>query len=315
VAPSRVDAGRVVAHLALLDLLEQREALGVVGGQRVITHEHRHRRHGGVVGVAGRVELEHARTGRRTAHVYAAVRLAGLEVVGAMRPASDDAAFDDDCFRRLDSAARSASRVTAVLRLIGECFGPVEFGLEAALPEAAGDIVASAAGALGDRFGAALERLWSDNRDLLASLARAGHPLGPELRAPIEFAVGRRLRTALAVVAGPEGDDVETAANAVREATDAAWEAERLAVSAEVADDRAAGALADAVLACVRRVLDDPASEALLRVTRDVLKLRRPLDLDVDLDRSQELVVDALRVQPGDEALRTLADLVGVAPR
>jgi hypothetical protein len=314
VVPSRVDAGRVVAHLALLDLLEQREAMGVVGGHRVVAHEHRHRRRGGVVGVAGRVELEHARTGRCTAHVYAAVRLGGLEVVGAVRPASDDAAVDDECFVRLDSASKGASRVTTVLRLVDECFGPREFGLEAALPETAGDIVASAARATGDRFGDALERLWNDNRDLLASLALAGHPLGPELRAPIEFAVGRRLRTALAVVAGAEGEDLEAATVAVRDATDAAWEAERLAVSVAVADDRSAAALADAVLAAVRRALADGSSEPWTRVVRDLLRLRRPLGLAVDLDRSQELVVEALR--RGDGAvLVELAALVGVAPR
>ncbi|MBA2282070.1 MAG: DUF3536 domain-containing protein, partial [Acidimicrobiia bacterium] len=179
VEPSRVDAGRVVAHLALLDLLEQREAGGVVGGHRVLTNEHRHRRRGGIVGVAGRVELEHGRTGRRSAHVYAAVRLGGLEVVGAVRPAHDDPAVDDDCFARLADASTDGHRITSVLRLIDECFGPREFGVEAALPEAAGDIVASTAAGVAERFGQSIERLWEDNRALLGSLAMTGYSLPP----------------------------------------------------------------------------------------------------------------------------------------
>jgi alpha-amylase/alpha-mannosidase (GH57 family) len=313
VVPSRVDAGRVVAHLALLDLLEQREAGGVVGGHRVVAHEHRHRRRGGVVGVGGRIELEHARTGRASTHVYAAVRLGGLEVVGAVRAASEDLTVDEAAFARLEAAAADGARATTVLRVVAEEFGPREFGLEAALPDAAGDIVASAATALADRFGAALERLWDDNRDVLGSLAVAGHRLEPELRAPVEFAVGRRLRTALAVVSGPEGDDAEAAVTAVREATDAAWEAERLAVSPAVADGRASECLADAVLAAVRRALDAPGSDTHLRVVRELLRLRRPLALEIDLDRPQELVVDALAARPADDGPRALAELLGVA--
>src|SRR5690606_29450123 len=114
VLPSRVDAGRVVAHLALLDLLEHREpGSDRIGGFRVVSYEHRHRRRGGVSGVAGRVELVHARTGRRSAHVYAAVRLSGLEVVGCTRPAAEDPAVDDECFARLADVDPSA-RVTTL---------------------------------------------------------------------------------------------------------------------------------------------------------------------------------------------------------
>ena len=316
VLPSRVDAGRVAAHLALLDLLEQRgAATGVVGGHRVVAHEHRHRRRGGVVGVGGRVELEHCRTRRRSTHVYAAVRLAGLEVVGAVRPAATDPGADEAAFAALEDAAAGGARATTVLQLVADRFGPREFGLEAALPDTGGDIVASAAGALADRFGAALERLWDDNRDVLASLAVAGHPLAPELRAPIVFAVGRRLRAALVEAASSAADDLDTAATCVREATDAAWEADRLAVAASVADARVAGALAAAVLAAVRRALAAPTDDdgQHVKVVRDLLRLRRPLGFDVDLDRPQELVVDALAARPDDERVRSLARLVGVA--
>jgi alpha-amylase/alpha-mannosidase (GH57 family) len=309
VLASRVDARRVVAHLALLDLLEHREAAAVTGGHEVEQHEHRHQRRGGVAVVAGRVALVHRRTRRRTEHVYAAVRLAGLEVVGAVRDA--DPSRDEGCFAQLADAVDHGARVTAVLRVVDQCFGPGEFGLDAALPDAAGDIVATAADELADRFAAALETLWDDNRDVLGSLAVAGHPLEPELRAPVEFALDRRLRTALATVAGPDGDDLDATAAAVRAATDAAWEARRLGV--DLPPDRVGPALSEAVESATRRVVADGDDGALSAVVRDLLRLRRPLGFGVNLDRAQELVVDALGAEPGSERLRALAAAIGVA--
>jgi hypothetical protein len=308
VEPSRVDADRVVAHLALLDLLEGREAVGTVGGHTVLAHDRGQRRRAGIVGTAGRVALEHRRTGRRTEHVYAAVRLAGLQVIGATRPA--DPVRDDECFARLDAAAGEEARISEVLRVVVDCFGPGEFGLEAALPDAAGDIVASAASALTDRVASALEHLWLDNRALLDSLVVAGHPLDPELRAPIELAVGRRLRASLAEVAGAPGDVPEVAAAATRAATDAAWEARRLGVGGS---SRVSEGLAEAVLAITRRALAEPEVEEWPALLDALLSLRRPLGTGVDLDRAQELVVEALAAAPSDATASTLAASLGVA--
>jgi hypothetical protein len=240
--------------------------------------------------------------------VYAAVRLAGLQVVGATRPADVDR--DDECFARLEAVTGAGARITEVLRVVDECFGPGEFGLDAALPDAAGDIVASAASALTDRVGAALEQLWLDNRAVLDSLVVAGHPLDPELRAPIELAVGRRLRASLAEVAGPVSDAPEAAANAARAASDAAWEARRLGVTGSA---RVAAVLADAVLAATRRALAEPDVPEWPQLVSDLLALRRPLRTGVDLDRAQELVVEALTTAPGDEQVARLAVALGVA--
>jgi hypothetical protein len=237
------------------------------------------------------------------------MRLAGLEVVGAVRDADRDR--DERCFAQLVESIERDVSVTAVLRVIDQCFGPREFGLDAALPDAAGDIVATAAHELADRFAASLESLWADSRDLLGSLAKAGHPLEPELRAPVEFALGRRIRTALAAVAGPEGDDTDTAASAVRAATDAAWEVNRLGV--DISPDRVAGALAEAVEAATRRVVADGDDATLAQLVRDLLRLRRPLGLSINLDRAQELVVDALAASPGSERLAALGAAIGVA--
>ncbi|MGH9139239.1 MAG: DUF3536 domain-containing protein [Acidimicrobiales bacterium] len=307
VEPMRVDAGRVVAHLALLDLLEQRESGERIGGFEVADHDHRHLRRGAFSGVGGRVELVHLRTQRRTTHVYAAVRLGGLDVVGAVRPADPDR--DDADFARLAEVVAGSERVTAVLRTIVDAFGPREFGLEAALPEAAGEIVSTAARGLADRFSGAFERMWEDNRGLLGALVTAGHPLAPELRVPVEFALARRVRNALATVGGPEGDDAEVAAAAVREAIDAADEAQRLGVAA-AAGYRIAAGLRDAIFGAVQRALTD---EAHADIVLELVRLRRTLEVWVDIDRAQELVVDALAGDGADQRVKQLADVLGVA--
>jgi alpha-amylase/alpha-mannosidase (GH57 family) len=308
VLPSRVDAERAVAHIALLDLLEHRDAPARVGGHEVVERTVRHRRSGALAGVGGHVELRHARTLRTSTHVYAAVRLAGLEIVGAVRAA--DPERDRAAFEALVAALEGGERLTTVLRVLHEGFGPREFGLEAALPDAGGDIVASAADELADRFAATLESLWADNRAVLGSLATAGHPLEPELRAPVEFALGRRIRSALAAVAAADADPADGAAG-VRAALDAAWEARRLGV--ELVLDRISRALGEAVEAAVRRAVDAGGDGEAAEVVGLLLDLRRVLDVGIDLDRPQELVVEALDSEPDRASLRALAAAIGVA--
>src|SRR5205085_7092426 len=141
-----------------VSLLERRETPDTLGSYRVLSHEREHRERGGLSGTSGRVALEHRRTLRRSGHVYAAAHLGGLEVFGATRRA--DPPRDAECAERLIAAIERGERVTALLRLIVDNFGPREFGLDSALPDAADQIVQSAATQLADRFGATYEHLY-----------------------------------------------------------------------------------------------------------------------------------------------------------
>src|SRR4029077_8990875 len=115
VEPSRVDADRVVAHLALISLLEDRDPPSALTSFSVEDSQRRMADRGGLRGVAGQVTLVHRRTGRRTAHVYAAIHLGGLEFFGATRPA--DPEQDSAVFAELSEAIESGARVTTLLRL------------------------------------------------------------------------------------------------------------------------------------------------------------------------------------------------------
>src|SRR3954469_18212706 len=190
VVPTRVDAERVVAHLALMRVLERKEPAAPIGPFDVLSHEGALVERGPIVGAGGRVTVQHRRTRRRTDHVYAVVHLGGLEVFGATRAPDPDR--DDALFGQVAEAVESGATVPSVLRLLAEGVGPREFGLESALPDAAEQLVASAARQLTERFGATYEHLYADHRGRLNALARAGYPLPPELRAPVEFALARR---------------------------------------------------------------------------------------------------------------------------
>ena len=76
---------------------------------------------------------------------------------------------------------------------------------------------------------------------------------------------------------------------------------------------RVAEVLAEAVLAATRRALAEPAVDEWPAIVERLLALRRPLGTGIDLDRAQELVVDALAAAPDDERAAALAASLGVA--
>ena len=207
VDPSRVDPGRVAAHLAMADLLAAPggHAPGRLDGYDVVRDLHDVVDRGGVVVCAGRVALTHRRTRRTTRWAYGAVHLGGLEVFGAVRGA--DAAELGDAADAADVAAlaeatRRGDRVTSLLRLVVDRFGPREFGLESALPGMGEDLLRVTARVLADRFVAAYDQLRADHHDTLAALAVAGTALPAELRGPVALALSRRLEAAVAACGG-----------------------------------------------------------------------------------------------------------------
>jgi hypothetical protein len=205
VEPTRVDARRVVAHLAMIDLLERREPPATLGGYDVIVQRHDRGDRGSVEMCTGRVELRHRRTRRRHEHAYAALRLGALEIAGVTRPT----AGDDDVDERLEEfgrAFREGERVSGLVRrMVGDIAPPdrggVEFGLESALPDLAEQVLQSTAQSLSDRFDVAFERMVTDATDTFEALAIAGYPLPPELKLPVEMATARRLEADLVALA------------------------------------------------------------------------------------------------------------------
>lgn len=297
VAPARVDAERVVAHLALRELLENRPPPEHVAAYSVTVLDHDHLDRGALAQCSGQVRLTHQRTGRVTEHVYAALHLGGLEVVGATRPV--DPRRDADSLAFLRQAFSKGAPVTTLLRLLGDSFGPDEFGLESALPDAAEQIVESAARSLADRFAAAYSRLFADHEHTLVALARAGYQLPPELRAPGELALARRLEAEVAAQAGSlDPLDYASAVAVARQARDSG-----LTIDTPRARTMINRMLDTAVAAAVA----DPTKVEVADAALAVLEVSNELGLRVDVERAQELVYGVVASAESTPALRRLA--------
>ena len=300
---SRVDPGRVAAHLALTDLLAGDSAAEHIAGFELEREVHETVDRGGVAVCAGRVAITHRRTRRRTRWAYAAVHLGGLEVFGAVRPAADGDRDARDV-AALVGDTRRGSRVTGLLRMVVDRFGPREFGLESALPGVGEDLLRATAQGLADRFVAAYDQLRSDHHDTLAALAVAGTPLAPELRGPIELALARRLEGALAAAVTSRDPAAYRAVRAL--AREAREEGVRLSSPAAAAT----------LTAALTRAVDEAAARpdrSAVEAAGRLVTLARELALDVDMDAAQERIHEALRPGSEDDADREL--LVPLARR
>jgi hypothetical protein len=304
VDPSRVDPGRVAAHLALTDLLAGDAAAERIAGFELERQRHETVDRGGVAVCAGVVAITHRRTRRRTRWAYAAVHLGGLEVFGAVRPAGDGERDARDVATVVGDTRRGA-RVTGLLRLVVDRFGPREFGLESALPGVGEDLLRATSEALADRFVAAYDQLRSDHHDTLAALAVAGTPLAPELRGPIELALARRLEGALAAAVTSKDP------GAYRQVRAVAREAREEGV--RMASPKAAATLEHAVTRAVDEAAARPERSRVEAATA-LVTLARELALDVNLDAAQERIHDALRAdRQATDALAPLARRLGVS--
>ncbi len=328
VEPTRADPARVAAHLAVSELLAGGHPrvgeCARLGAYESVHEVHETADRGGVAACAGLVSVTQRRTRRTTRWAYAAVHLGGLEVFGAVRPATDttiDAAAavpsagagdglgrDRDDVAAVAGAARRGDRVTSLLRLVVDRFGPREFGLESVLPGVGEDLLRATAQRVTDRFVAAYDQLRSDHHHTLAALALVGTPLPAELRGPLELALSRRLAAAVQACGGSTDATVyQVVRTVVREARE---EGVRLSSPA------AAAALERAVGHAVAAAVAAPASGT-VDAAVGMVRLVRELALDVDLDVPQERVVAALhdaRVDDGHrDLLAPLASALGVA--
>jgi hypothetical protein len=303
VVPSAVGPGRVVAHIALLELLDRRGPDPVVGGFEVHVDRHRYIDRGPLAQTTGRVTLVHRRTGREHRLVYAAIHLGGIEVLGMQRP-EIEADKDDEALDDLEASFAAGASLTRQLRRMAEEVGGEEFDVKSGLPDAPGRLLETAVSALTERFGAEFERLLADHRPMFTALAAAGHPLPPELRVPAQLALARRLEADL-VSLGLHFDRVT-----LRAAESILEEAEETGILLDT--PRVVAAAEEAVDRLVRRAADtgEPAAaEAALQV----FALVRKHGLTSGSIRAQEWAYVAIVANPHSGPLMMLGRALGLA--
>ena len=306
VEPARVGPSRVAGHLALASVLAGQAPPSRLAAWDIEAGDHARHERGGVALATGVARLRHRRTGRTSAHAYAALRLGGLEVLGVTRPA--DPGRDAEDAMALRRALQGGTPITALLRELGERFGPEEFDVTAALPGSVEQLLGDVASRLTGRFVAELEHLLDDARPTLEALVSAGYPLPPELALPAEVALGARIEALVAARSG---------STSIRDHEEAIILA-RSPLAASISIDtpaarRQLGAVLDGAVASA--VASEPGGAGFaLRA----LRLAEQLGVGIGLDRSQEAVYAALvdhdrpDLQPLGEALGLAVETLGI---
>jgi hypothetical protein len=204
----------------------------------------------------------------------------------------------------LTEAFGKGASVTTLLRMVTDGFGPDEFGLSSALPDAADRILRRTAMNLETRFAATCEQLFEDHRATLEALAAHGEPLPAALRLPAELALARRLESEVARHAGSSDP------SAYHEAVAIARQAKTAGLRLEAPQTRVLleGLTLEAVTEAVAAPAEirmrgqagggDP-GEAAQRAL-GLLQLATELGIGMNVDRAQELVYEALAPLDGD---------------
>lgn len=306
VEPARVGPARVAAHLALASVLAGQSPPGRLAAWDVESISHSRHERGSVALALGLASLRDRRTGRVSAHVYAAMRLGGLEVLGATRPADPDR--DGGHLRSLRSAFLNGAPITAMLGELGHRFGPGEFDISAALPGSAEELLHGLAARLVDQFVAGVANLLDSAWPTLEALVAAGYPLPPQLALPSEVALAARIEALVGARGGsPHHEDHEEAIALARSP-----------LAATIAIDTAATRrlLGEVIEAAVgKAVAGEPGGPEL---ALNALHLAADLGVGTDLDRAQEAVYAALIAQarpdlePLGEALGLAVDALGL---
>ena len=318
VAPARVDASRVAAHLALAALFELTEPTGGrLGGFDVEVLDRGRAAHPSALDPGWvppnlrrqpapaalawrRVRLTHRRTGRVHDLVAVALQLGDQEAIGAVRAADwpADAAALAGLVAAIEGGRSDDELVTRLADtfLQGGTPGPpgvtsgagLAFDVSSLLPEAAEALLDRAATRLADHLAAAAEPFL--NAAQWAALANrelaGGGPGSPEwpfaLRGSAETALAHRTERLLGA------GDLDAAVTLARRAR-----ALGLQVLASPAGATARQSVSDAVLAAVRRAVNAEADAT--KAALDTLALAGELGIEPDLDRAQELVYDTIR--------------------
>ena len=306
VEPARVDPARVAAHLALASVLAGQSPPRRLAAWDIEASSHGRHERGSVVLASGVASVRDRRTGRTTAHAYAALRLGGLEVLGATRPA--DPGRDAVDLRAVRSGFLGGTPITALLRDLGERFGPGEFDVSAALPGSAEELLGDVASRLVDRFVAAVVHLLDDARPTLEALVAFGYPLPAELAQPAEIALAARIEALIGASRG--STDVEDHEEAI------ALARSPLAATVTIDTPAARRLLGEVIESAVGKAgAGEPGAASFALAA---IRLAADLGVGIDLDRSQEAVYAALAVdarpdlEPLGEALGLAVDALGL---
>jgi alpha-amylase/alpha-mannosidase (GH57 family) len=306
VEPSRVSPGRVAANVALSSLVEDALPATLASGHHFRTSDVKKQKHGRLVMVTTRVELEDRATDRRLDFAVAAMHFGGADFYCVARPFVDAHRFRT-ATTRLWSSFKTGSLPT-LLRIAQEELGPDEYALESLLPETRRRISDWVFGNIMGSFADQYAHLFETNERVLDMLQVAGLDLPPELMAAAVFTFTRRFEQAVRRANGSQDAAAyEPAVRIADEARRRGFEIDRTAV----------GPLMMQVLVdAARATAADPTPERIDAACALAGVVHR-LGVWWSLERAQEILdamVDARTADPKLRALRRAYELAAPPP-
>jgi alpha-amylase/alpha-mannosidase (GH57 family) len=301
---ARVPPQAIAASHAISSLVSHEEDAGEMAGFRFTREEFNRKQHGRLKLATGRMTLDSVWTGRHYDYAFAAMHFGGVDFLCTLKPFTTEAEFKEAA-EKLWSNFRTASLPT-MLRSMQALFGPEEFSLEHVLPEGRERIAEIIFKHLVERFTGEYALLYRENRRRIEMLQRAGFELPLELRAAAEFTLSKRFEEEIR--RQQQSHDPQAYRKAIRIAQEAARRGYKLERSSSrpIFEEMIEGAVHLAVT---------EASDENMHSALAIISLAKALDIDVNLDKPQEEVYEAIkRGTVTREAIGELALKVGLAP-
>ncbi|HEX8144874.1 MAG TPA: DUF3536 domain-containing protein [Pyrinomonadaceae bacterium] len=304
VESARVGPERVAAHLGMSSLVDDASEAGETASYLYRRRDYQKQQHGRLTLSTEHLELEASATGKVYDYAVASMHFGDVDFYCVLRPFQGEAAFKESA-SRLWSQLRAAS-LPSILRLAQEQFGPDEYGLEHLLQAGRERISEILFGQMVERFSAEYEFLYKANRRNIEMLQAAGFELPTELRAAAEFTIGRRFEEEIR----KQGQTYDVAA--YRKALEIANEVAQRGL--RIDRKSVSRTFEEMIARAVRYALANPSAEN-FQSPLVLVRLARKLNLEANLEESQEVVYEALRRGiPATQELRELAAVLGLAP-
>jgi len=291
VARSRATRPVVAAHVSMRRFVGDGLVTSRAGSHRYTVESERLEEGGRMRLCLSHLKLADETTERSAEYACCAMHFGGIDLHCLVKPYPGEESFAG-ASERIVKALRTGSLLT-VLRIAQEELGPDAYGIEHVLPSDREAISAALFSTLRDSYAAHFEAMYADSQSTIASFRQAGLPMPPELRAAAELALGRRFEDGVATWPTEEHDP-----HAYRLALGIAEDAR--ALGCKVPIEAARKKLEAALLRQLRRVasgdtsVEQTGAVTALDAALKLLALAPRLDIELDLERAQELLHDAL---------------------
>ncbi len=305
---SRVTPQALAAHVSMRRFAADSRATNRAGHQRYEVAYERSEEGGRMRICLSHLVFTDDATGRKSEFACCAMHFGGIDLHCLVKAFPGADPFQQSEARIL-VAVRSGSLLTA-LRVVQEELGPAAFGIESVLPSERESLSQALFSVLRERYAAHFETVWRDSEGTISSFQNAGLPMPAELRAATELALGRRFEDALFTRPGEE-----LLASGYKAVLEIAEQAR--AFGCRIPTETSRHKIETAILRNLRRVaagvdeVQNTGGVTPLAAALALLEVAGKLGLELDIERAQELIYDALRdgLEPNEGVLRLLDEL------